>query len=140
MKTQKAGCILINIENKKIALVCRDKKYSFPKGHLEKGETIKECAIRETVEETGHDCQIIEDKEIAKIEYVTSKGEEVEVHFYLAIDAGLHIGEIDEKDREDTIWLDINEVEETLSHENLKEFWKSIENQVEVKIENITKT
>lgn len=136
MKTQKAGCILINKENKKVALVCRDKKYSFPKGHLEKGETIKECAIRETIEETGHDCQIVEDNEISKIEYVTSKGEEVEVHFYLAIDSGLYKGKIEEKDKEETVWLDIDKIEKNLSHENLKELWKSIKNQVE----NIAKT
>lgn len=46
---KKAGCILINLDNSKIALVLRDGDYSFPKGHLENGETIKECAIRETV-------------------------------------------------------------------------------------------
>ena len=28
----KAGCILINIKTREIALICRDGKYSFPKG------------------------------------------------------------------------------------------------------------
>ena len=32
MKTQKAGCILVNGVSKEIALVCRDGEYSFPKG------------------------------------------------------------------------------------------------------------
>ena len=36
---KKAGGILINIQNKEIALVCRNGEYSFPKGHLEKNET-----------------------------------------------------------------------------------------------------
>ena len=107
---------------------------------MEDGETLKECAIRETIEETGHDCQIIEDNEIAKIEYVTSKGEEVEVHFYIAIDNGLYIGKIDENDREDTIWLEIDKIEQTLSHDNLKDFWNSIKIQIENKVKNITKT
>ncbi len=43
MATLKAGTILFNSENK-IALVYRkeDNGYSFPKGHLEKGENLKE--------------------------------------------------------------------------------------------------
>ena len=44
MKVKKAGCILINKKTKKIGLVYRikHKDYSFPKGHLEKNETLKE--------------------------------------------------------------------------------------------------
>lgn len=51
---KKAGCVLINFETNDIALVYRDEHYSFQKGHLEIGETLQECAIRETKEETGH--------------------------------------------------------------------------------------
>ena len=48
MSIKKAGTILINLENKKIGVVYRKKQndYTFPKGHLEKGETILECAVR----------------------------------------------------------------------------------------------
>ena len=54
MSVKKAGSILVNKETKKIGLVYRTKKddYSFPKGHLEKDETLQECAIREIIEET----------------------------------------------------------------------------------------
>lgn len=48
MTTKKAGCILINLETKKIALVNRKNEYSFPKGHLEVGKTWKE--IKDKVE------------------------------------------------------------------------------------------
>ena len=67
MKTQKAGCILINLETKKVALVARKGQNSFPKGHKEDDETIIECAIRETKEETNHDVELLSDKELIKI-------------------------------------------------------------------------
>lgn len=41
MMVQKAGCILINYSTKKVALVCRNNEYSFPKGHLEKERQYK---------------------------------------------------------------------------------------------------
>ena len=137
MMVQKADCILINYSTKKVALVCRNNEYSFPKGHLEKGETIQECAIRETIEETGHNCHVVGDKEIAKIRYTSSKGEEVENYFYLAVDDGVYEKEIKEKDKEETIWTNIKDVEKTLSYLNLKQLWNTIKGQVEKAIQNI---
>ena len=45
---------LVNIETKSVALVYGAKRngYSFPKGHKEDDGTLKQCAIRETAEET----------------------------------------------------------------------------------------
>jgi mutator protein MutT len=33
--------------------------WTFPKGHIEKGETAKEAAVREVEEETGYRCEIL---------------------------------------------------------------------------------
>ena len=65
MEILKAGCFLINIETKEISLIYRKKQndYSFPKGHVEKGESLKEAAIRETAEETKRIAEIINDYE-----------------------------------------------------------------------------
>ena len=133
---KKAGCILINITERKIALVCRKGEYSFPKGHLEMGETLQECAIRETIEETGHNCHLINDKEISVIYYNDSKGNTVENYFYLAIDDGKTNKAIKDKDKELTVWKKYSDVEETLSHQNLKDFWKEIKDKVGEAIEN----
>ena len=133
MITKKAGTILLNLEKQQIALIYRESKddYSFPKGHLEEGEDLRQCAIRETIEETGHKCSVVGEKEIAIINYITPKGVDVEVHFYLAIDEGIYLGKINEEDKEETIWVDIDKVEETLSYQDLKDLWNSVRAQVE---------
>ena len=134
MITIKAGCILINMETKRIALVCRKGEFSFPKGHLEEGEKIEECAIRETIEETGHECHLI--KEIAKINYSNPSGEDVENYFFIAMDDGVSKKHINEIDKEETIWKDFSEIENTLSYENLIELWNNIKNEVKEIIDN----
>ena len=133
---KKAGCILINIVNKEIALVCRKGEYSFPKGHLESNETLQECAIRETIEETGHTCHLLNNKEISIIHYIDSKGNEIENYFYLAVDDGTAEIEIKEKEKEITVWKKYNDVEKTLSHQNLKDFWNEIKFKIEKVFEN----
>ena len=54
-RTPVAGLILLNKKMNKVVLVCsyNSKNWGFPKGKLEEGEDLLECAIRETEEETG---------------------------------------------------------------------------------------
>ena len=130
MATLKAGTILVNLENKKIGLIYRKDKigYEFPKGHLEEGETLEECAIRETEEETGRKNHILE--ELETVNYVTSKGEYVELHFYIAIDDGKTDKNIVEEDKEENIWVEIDEVENKLTFNNLKRVWNNSKEKV----------
>ena len=125
MATLKAGTILVNLESKKIALVYRKDKigYEFPKGHLEEGETLVECAIRETEEETGRKNHI--EEELETVRYITSKGEDVELHFYLSIDDGEIDRTIAEEDKEEIKWFSVDEVAEKLIFENLMRFWSN---------------
>ena len=127
---KKAGCILINMKEKKIALVLRKGEYSFPKGHLEEMETIRDCARRETIEETGHEVEII-GEEISIIRYKSSGGEYVENHFFVGIDTGLTDKKIAKNCKEETEWFEINKVEEKLSYQNLKDTWKEIKHKIE---------
>lgn len=49
-----AGIVLKNNRDKYLLVLGRKaNKWSFPKGHIENGESWKECAQRETYEETG---------------------------------------------------------------------------------------
>lgn len=90
METVKAGCILINKKSKKIAIIYRDKKddYTFPKGHKEENESIEECAIRETAEETKRIAIIERNYEPFIESYVTDRGENCVCYYYFALDGG----------------------------------------------------
>lgn len=128
-KVLKAGTILIDIENKKIALVYRQNldDYSFPKGHLEKDETLIECAIRETEEETKRSCVLL-DSEPYLVSYVTSLNEEAIVYYYLVKDVGK--SDNDSEDTHPVVWVDYEEVYNKLSYDNLKELWLSVKDRV----------
>ena len=122
MLVKKAGTILLNLETKKIGLVYRkkDKSYTFPKGHLEKGETLKECAIRETEEETLRTNHLLINKEIDVLRYTTPLGENVENYMYIAVDDGPSSKDISMCDREIFEWIEYNDVENKLIFSDLK--------------------
>jgi 8-oxo-dGTP pyrophosphatase MutT (NUDIX family) len=48
-----AGGGLVQNEDKNVLMIFRRGKWDLPKGKLDKGETIEECAVREVEEETG---------------------------------------------------------------------------------------
>ena len=66
---KKAGYVLLNKTVTKVGLVYRKKQgdYSFPKGYVEEKEKLWECAIRETIEETGRDCYLISQNKYTKM-------------------------------------------------------------------------
>ena len=128
MKVQKAGTILLNLETKQVGLVYRKTKddYSFPKGHLEQGETLQECAVRETEEETLRANHLLTEEEVTILNYLTPAGEDTESHVYIAIDDGPTQKEIPLKDREELRWFAPEDVENTLTYNDLKELWHNV--------------
>ena len=123
----KAGSILINTTSKKIGLIYRHKQqdFSFPKGHQEPNETPLECAKRETIEETQRDVEILTPLEVQK--YISKKGKNISVHWFLAKDRGPTTKIITEDLKHELIWVDFDQVTQKLSYDNLKQLFKSHE-------------
>lgn len=129
MRTLKAGCFLINRELNAIGLIYREnrKDYSFPKGHLEGNETLQECAVRETEEETKRACKIVSD--IPNVEkYTTPTGEACECHMFLAVDTGK--SDNASTDSHTLIWVPFDEVENTLTYSSLRKVWSEVKGEI----------
>ncbi len=136
METIKAGCFLINKERREVTLVYREKQkdYSFPKGHKEDNESIIECAIRETEEETKRIPKIVEEYEPYVERYTTPKGEECVCYMYIAIDNGESNN--DSLDTHDIHWIPVDKVYDKLSYPSLKNTWNDVIDNVYLVINN----
>lgn len=85
MKKEKScGCIVFNEEQKVLLVKMNLGHWSFPKGHIEDGETEYETALRETKEETNIDCEIIEGFRYES-SYSPHKGVFKDVFFFTAM-------------------------------------------------------
>ena len=138
MIVRKAGTILLNLENKQVGIVYRKSKndYSFPKGHLEKDESLLECAVRETEEETLRANHLLINKEVSILKYSSDSEEYVEVYMYITIDDGPTNKNISEKDKEILKWTNFEDVENILSYDNLKSLWLQIKEPIFSILEN----
>ena len=119
----KAGAIILSKNNPdKIAIIYRKEEndFSFPKGHLEAGETLEQCAIRETKEETGLDIQIV--SILSVIPYTNKSDGHVETTYYLA--RSIDDSAVQPEPGVDVFWMTISEALEKISYENLRQFLK----------------
>ncbi len=126
--TKKAGCFLLNKKTKTVCLIWREKHQdcSFPKGHVEPGESYVEAAVRETDEETGRRADLIASEEARVFSYTTPKGEAVEAFYFFAYDAGASDNVYAENLVHEPIWVPVNQVVDKLTHDNLRAFWLSV--------------
>lgn len=121
MKVEKScGCIII--VNDKVLLIRQNSgNYGFPKGHMDGNETEIETAIRETKEETGIDAIIDASKRYA-LSYKKSDDAIKEVVYFRATTSSMEYSR-QESEVSEIIWADIDEVEEILTFNDLKEIW-----------------
>lgn len=123
MKNEKS-CGAFVLDGDKVLIIKQKKSgnFGFPKGHVEEGETEEQTVIREVKEETGVDIKLLSNKRYS-ISYVQNETINKEVVYYLAELINKDSQEKQEKEISDIIWVNIEDVENTLSFENIKELW-----------------
>ena len=115
------GAIIIN-NNKILMVKQRNGVVGFPKGHVEKGETEEETALREIKEETNLDVKIDESKRFEN-SYIMDNGIKKEVVFFLASPINDELIKQD-CEIEKLKWVDIDKVLDILTYDDLKELFK----------------
>jgi len=125
--TLKGGGIVFKEENNKIYILmvyrANHNDWSFPKGHIEPGENIKETVIREILEECGIEAEII--KELLPNKYFNTKSnEETICHMFLLKPKTFNIKPENKRDKVE--WVLLNQVREKITYNNLKIYFDKI--------------
>ncbi len=115
------GCIIISDDDKVLMEreISRngDRFWTFPKGHMEAGETETQTAIRETKEEVGLDVEIIDEKPIDN-NYFLHDGKVLKrVMYFLAKVVGDAEIKIQAEEVEQARWMSFDEVRELADFE-----------------------
>lgn len=116
------GCIIIKDDKVLLVQNIKGKHWSFPKGHMEDGETEKETAIREVKEETNIDVKIIDDKKYT-ITYRPKPNLIKDVHFFLARPLNKEYRR-QEKEISIVEYFTFKDALELITHDDLKELFK----------------
>lgn len=117
MKKEKScGCIIFN-KNKHVLLIKMTAgHWSFPKGHVEAGETEQETAYREVYEETGLTCKIING-----FRYISTYSPKMyiskDVVFFIAYLVGGKL-KIQQDEVQEAMFLTIHEAEEIITFDS----------------------
>jgi len=103
--------------------------WTFPKGHIEKGETNHTAALREVFEETGIKCEIIDNREFYISEYSFHKnGHNVDkkVYWYLMKPVEKTGKILTPQEILNTLWVNYDQAIEKLEYKSDKEILKKL--------------
>lgn len=137
MPIQKAGAIVLSQRNPAlVALLYRSRQgdWSFPKGHIEKGESAPETMRREVMEETGLSVRLV--GKLPPMEYNHPRGDHIVVRMFLMQsqdDTALKT----EFNGDKIVWVPYEEVADKLTHDNAKQYYHETFRQVKKEIEMI---
>ena len=76
----------------------------------------------------GRKCHLLSKKTIYVMSYETDKGEKVENYMLLALDDGL--SNVISDDPEIVVWIDMKNVEKSLTYQYLIDFWQEVYPQI----------
>ena len=117
---------LVFDERGRVAIIARHSRnghleWCLPKGHIEKGETPQQTAVREVHEETGILGEVVES--IATIDYwftgTSQRVHKLVHHFALRqIGGDLTVEGDPDHEAEDAIWVDFDDLDDVLSYPN----------------------
>lgn len=129
---QKAGAVVLQINKTgpEILLLFRAKQndWSFPKGHIESGETPEKAMQRELKEETGLDVVVI--RSLPQNFYINDADEPIILSMYLAVPVSSTQLLIAENEGDRLCWVPVDEVENVLTHQNLKDYFRAIKTNI----------
>lgn len=129
--TIKAGGGLVVNSAGEILMIFRRSRWDLPKGKLEAGETIEECALREVAEECGiDDLVLVEFLCTTHHEYIENgRPIDKESHWFLMSGSGTPKPQIEE-DIEQARWVSRNEAAELLynSYDTIRTVFCKFEN------------
>jgi len=117
-----AGGIIIDesSDSRRVLLVHRPQydDWTFPKGKLDRGETVEEAAVREVREETGLKCRII--RKLAEARYLSRKRHKGPlipkvVHYFLMERSSRRI-KVPGDEVDLALWVDLNEASQKLTY------------------------
>ena len=119
MKVEKScGCIVIDGRN--VLLVKQTKgHWSFPKGHMEEGESEIQTAVREVKEETNVDAIPDETKRYVE-EYLMDNGNMKQVIYFVSKQESSNI-KAQESEIAEITWLPFEKALETITYDNTRE-------------------
>lgn len=126
LKDVSAGCIIFSEES---VLIVKNKKisFSFPKGHIKKGESVFDCAKRELFEETGlftEDLKFV--KELGFVERPDGYSKRLKKVYYFLFYA-YEEKKVSSRDTDNqAYWVKREKAEELLTHEEDRKLFRRI--------------
>lgn len=143
-RTFSGGGVVLNKQGLVAIVNQKRRTWSLPKGHAEKGENILEAAKREIYEESG----------LKKLKFIKELGtyerfklssenkdnkEEMKVITIFLFTTTEEIFHSHDTENPEAKWVEIDQVEQWLTHPKDKAFFKRIKSQVKTEIKHLNK-
>jgi 8-oxo-dGTP diphosphatase len=122
-----AGGVVVRSDGgrQQVAVVHRPRRddWTFPKGHLEAGESPEEAALREVEEETALHCRSV--RPVGRSRYVDHRGRDKVVDYWLMeVEAG-SFAPNDEVDA--LVWVDLDDAAASLTYDVDRELLEQVD-------------